>query len=72
MWHYRFHTLDPNDKGKITTEDFLKTHLVSLRSPQLEKFRRQIRKIAKAYEDDDPGVSIEEFIALQHFFEKLD
>ena len=64
MWHYRFHTLEPNDKGKVSTENFLKTHLVTLRSPNLERYRRQIRKVAKAYEEEDPGVSLEEFIAF--------
>ena len=72
LWNYRFHTLEPNESGKTSTENFLKTNLVSLRSPHVERYRRQIRKIAAAYEENDPGVSVHEFVALQYFFEKLD
>ena len=72
LWHYRFHALEPNDEGRISTEDFLKANLVALKSSDAPKYRNQIKKIAAQLGESDPGVTLGEFIAFQYFFERLD
>ena len=64
LWHYHFHTFEPNEQGKISIENFLRSHLCSLERKHVERYRRQIQKVCKAYGDNDPGVSLEEYIAF--------
>jgi len=40
LWHYMFHTLGPNEKGRISTESFLQSHLSSLSGSSTEKYRK--------------------------------
>ena len=40
LWHYQFHALEPREDGRLSTENFLKTGLVSLSGHHVEKFRR--------------------------------
>jgi len=72
LWHYQFHTFEPNDEGRISTESFLKSNLPSLTGSSIEKYKKQIRKINKQLGEKDPGVTLGEFIAFQYFFDKLD
>ena len=72
LWHYQFYTLLPNEEGHISTENFLKSNLPSLSGYHLERHRRRIAKISKELEGKDPGVSLEQFIAMQYFFEQID
>ena len=51
LWHYRFHALEPNDEGRISTEDFLKANLVALKSADAPKYLAQIKKIAAGLGD---------------------
>ena len=38
----------------------------------MEKYKRRIRYVIKQLGDEDPGISVEEFIAIQFFFDKID
>lgn len=72
LWQYQFHSLEPNEEGRISTENFLCTNLVNLKGHQVEKFRRQIKKVCAEFDKNDPGVTQNEFLAWQYFFEDID
>ena len=72
LWHYQFYTFEPNEEGKISTENFLKSNLSCLTGGKLEAYRTHIRKVTRELGDNDPGFTVHEFIAFQHFFDQLD
>lgn len=64
--------MNPNEEGKISTANFLKSNLCYLGTVEKEAYRKRIKKIEQEIGENDPGVSIQEFIAFQHFYLKLD
>ena len=72
LWHYQFHTFEPNDKDRISTEMLLHSKLSDLTGTNVEKFRLQIEKIQAELGDNDPGCTVQEFIAFQIFFSCID
>ena len=73
LWHYQFHTLEPSEKDdKISTAMLLSSKLSDLTGTDVEKFRLQVIKIGEELGDKDPGVSEQEFIAFQIFFNRMD
>ena len=70
LWHYQFHTFEPV-KGKISTENFLKSNTQSLKGNHVKIFLKRLKIICDKFEDD-PGVNLQEFIAYQYFFNNLD
>ena len=64
--------MEPNEDGKISTEDFLKTSLSSLSGSTIKKYRSRITEFVKKIGDDDKGVSESEFISFKYFFDELD
>ena len=71
LWHYQFHSLEPNEQGRISTENFLKSNLQAFTGHSLNRFLKQIKRVTKEFDEKDPGVSLEEFVAFQHFFDQL-
>ena len=39
LWHYQFFSLEPNDKGKISTGALLSSKLCDVMGSNIEKFR---------------------------------
>lgn len=72
LWHFQFHSMEQNDDGKISIEDFLKTSLSSLSGGAIKKYRSRIAEFVKKIGDDDKGVSESEFISFKYFFDELD
>ena len=71
LWHYHFHTLEPNDKGRISTPMLLSSKLCDLPGSSIEKYRQQISKIERELGDNDPGITLQEFIVVQIFFNSM-
>ena len=40
LWHYQFFSMEPNDKGRISTEMLLHSKLSDLTGSNIEKFRK--------------------------------
>ena len=40
LWHYQFHSFEPNEDGRISTENFLKANLPSVTGRFVEKYKR--------------------------------
>ena len=76
LWHYEFHTYEPDEKtGRISIESFLRSLAVCLHGRKVEKYMRRIKKVVEALEDVegfDKGVSLDEFIAFQLFLDNID
>ena len=58
LWHYHFHTLEPNDKDRISTGMLLSSKLSDLTGTNIEKFRHQISKLSDEIGENDPGASV--------------
>ena len=72
LWHYQFHSLEPNDKDRISTANLLSSKLPDLPPNSIEKFRAQISQINDELGESDPGITLEEFTAVQIFFNSID
>lgn len=42
LWHYQFHTFEPNEEGKISTENFLKANLSCVTGKKVNQFKKHI------------------------------
>ena len=71
LWHFEFHKCEPNEKGRISIKSFLQSNIHTLSGHHIEKFLKQIDKIAEAYEDHE-GLTYQQFITFQHFLENLE
>ena len=40
LWHYQFHSFEPDENGRISTENFLKANLPSVTGRYVEKYKR--------------------------------
>lgn len=72
LWHYQFHTFEPNEAGRISTENFLKANLSCITGKKVNHFKKHITKLSEALGEKDPGVTLQEFIAIQYFFDDIE
>ena len=75
LWHYQFHTLLPNDQGRISTPNYLRSNLPYLVGYQFIDHKRKIKSIQaelNSAPSGDPGIDLEEFIALQYLSDRME